>query len=162
MIKWFKKKIIHLAALDHCCNMRSFDGKEFACNVGNLGSIPGSGRSPGEGTGNPLQYSCLEHPMDRGAWAGLLFMESQKVEKNSTNTLTWWRVFSFGMPSLAATFGIWFPDQGLNLGHLHCLEEGMVAHSSILAWRIPKDLGFLGARWAAVHRVAKSQTQLSN
>ena len=38
-----------------------------ACNVGDLGSIPGLGRSPGEGNGNPLQYSCLENPMDRGA-----------------------------------------------------------------------------------------------
>ena len=38
------------------------------CNVGDLGLIPGSGRSPGEGNGNPLQYSCLENPMDRGAW----------------------------------------------------------------------------------------------
>ena len=37
-------------------------------NVGDLGSVPGSGRSPGEGNGNPLQYSCLENPMDRGAW----------------------------------------------------------------------------------------------
>ena len=44
------------------------DSKESACNVGDLGSIPGSGRSPGEGNGNPLQYSCLENPMDRGAW----------------------------------------------------------------------------------------------
>ena len=44
------------------------DGKESACNVGDLGSIPGSRRSPGEGNGNPLQYPCLENPMDRGAW----------------------------------------------------------------------------------------------
>ena len=43
------------------------DGKESACSVGGLGSTPGSGRSPGEGNGNPLQYSCLENPMDRGA-----------------------------------------------------------------------------------------------
>ena len=42
--------------------------KESACNAGDLGSIPGSGRSPGEGNGNPLQYSCLETPMDGGAW----------------------------------------------------------------------------------------------
>ena len=41
-------------------------GKESVCNAGNLGSIPGSGRSPGERNGNPLQYSCLENPMDRG------------------------------------------------------------------------------------------------
>ena len=44
------------------------DSKESACNVGDWGSIPGSGRSPGEGNGNPLLYSCLENPMDRGAW----------------------------------------------------------------------------------------------
>ena len=44
------------------------DDKEFACNAGDLGSIPGLGRSPGGGHGNPFQYSCLENPMDRGAW----------------------------------------------------------------------------------------------
>ena len=43
-------------------------GKESACRAGGLGSIAGSGRSPGEGNGNPLQYSCLENPMDREAW----------------------------------------------------------------------------------------------
>ena len=42
--------------------------KASACNVGDLGSISGSGRSPGEGNGTPLQYSCLENLMDRGAW----------------------------------------------------------------------------------------------
>ena len=46
------------------------DGKEFVCNATDPGSIPGSRRSPGEGNGNPLQYSCLGNPMDRGArWA---------------------------------------------------------------------------------------------
>ena len=44
------------------------DDKESAHNVGDLGSIPGSGRSPGEGHGNPLKYSHLKNPMDRGAW----------------------------------------------------------------------------------------------
>ena len=43
------------------------DAKESACNAGDLGSLPGWGRSPGEGDGNPLQYSCLENPTDRGA-----------------------------------------------------------------------------------------------
>ena len=42
--------------------------KESACNAGDLGLIPGLGRSPREGNGNPLQYSCLENPMDKGAW----------------------------------------------------------------------------------------------
>ena len=44
------------------------EGKESACNTGDLGSIPGSGRSPGEENANPLQYSCLENSMGRGAW----------------------------------------------------------------------------------------------
>ena len=47
------------------------DGKASACNVGDPGSIPGSGRSPREGNGNPLQYSCLENPMVRGAWEAI-------------------------------------------------------------------------------------------
>ena len=49
------------------------NGKESACNAGgtrDMGLIPGSGRSPGEGNGNPLQYSCLENSMDRGVWRG--------------------------------------------------------------------------------------------
>ena len=47
-------------------------GEESACNSGDLGLIPVSGRSPGEGNGNPLQYSCLENPMDRGAWQAVV------------------------------------------------------------------------------------------
>ena len=58
---WGKEKIL-----------RSFPGgsagKESACNVGDPGLVPGLERSTGKGTGNPLQYSCLENPMDRGAW----------------------------------------------------------------------------------------------
>ena len=42
--------------------------KNLPANVGDVGLSPGLGRSPGEGSGNPLQYSCLENPMDRGAW----------------------------------------------------------------------------------------------
>ena len=44
------------------------DGKESACNAGDLGLVPGSGRSPGGGNGNLLRYSCLENSTDRGAW----------------------------------------------------------------------------------------------
>ena len=46
------------------------DGKESACNVGNLGSIPGLGRSPGEGNDNPLQYSCMENPHGQRSLVG--------------------------------------------------------------------------------------------
>ena len=55
-------------------------GKESACNAGDLGSIPGSGRCPGEGHGNPLKYSCLENPMDRGPWWAIV----QGVAKRQT------------------------------------------------------------------------------
>ena len=48
------------------------DGKESTCNTGELGSVPEQGTSPGGGHGNPLQYSCLENPMDRGAWWALV------------------------------------------------------------------------------------------
>ena len=56
------------------------DGKESACNAGDPGSIPGLGRSPGEGNGNPLQYSCLENSMDRGAWQATV----HGIEKSDT------------------------------------------------------------------------------
>ena len=49
------------------------DGKESACSKGDLDLIPGLGRSPGGGNGNPLQYSCLENPMDRGAWQATVY-----------------------------------------------------------------------------------------
>ena len=49
------------------------DGKESTCNAEDLGLIPGSGISPGEGNGNPLLYSWLENPMDRGAWWATVF-----------------------------------------------------------------------------------------
>ena len=49
------------------------DIKESACNVGNLGSIPGSGRSPGEGNGYPLQYSCPENSMDSEFWWAIVY-----------------------------------------------------------------------------------------
>ena len=46
--------------------------KNLPANVGDAGSIPGLSRSPGEGNGNPLQYSCMDNPMDRGAWRAII------------------------------------------------------------------------------------------
>ena len=66
---WFRDDS---SALHVLCTLLGFpggsDGKQSACNAEDLGSIPGSGRYPGEGNGNPLQYSCLGNPMDGGAW----------------------------------------------------------------------------------------------
>ena len=72
--------------------------------------IPGSGRSPGEGNGTPLQYSCLEDPMDRGAWWAAVHGVAKSRTRLSNFTFTF---------------------------HFHALEKEMATHSSILAWRIP-------------------------
>ena len=65
------------------------DGKESACNVGDLDSIPGSGRSPGAGIGNPLQYSCLENPKDGETWpATVLGVSELGVTERLTHTHT--------------------------------------------------------------------------
>ena len=66
------------------------DGKESACNEGDPGSIPGSGRSPGEENGKPFQYSCLGNLMDSGTWQATVhgIAESETTEQLSNNNLT--------------------------------------------------------------------------
>ena len=61
---------------------QGLSGEEATCRTGDVGLIPGSGRSPGGGPGNPLQYSCLENPMDRGAW----WLQSMGFHKESDTT----------------------------------------------------------------------------
>ena len=73
--------------------------KASASNVGDPGWIPGSGRSPGEGNGNPLQYSCLENPMDRGAW--------QATVHGVAKSQTWLRDFTqFNSLKMAVLFPV--------------------------------------------------------
>ena len=86
------------------------DGKESVCNVGNPSLIPGLGRSPGEENGKLPQYSCLENPMDGGAWQATV----HGVAKSGTRLSE----FTFTFP-------------------FHALEKEMATHSSILVWRIP-------------------------
>ena len=86
------------------------EGKPSACNAGDLDSIPGSGRSPGEGNGNPLQYSCLENPMDGGAWWATVC----GVAKSQTRLSYFLFTLKF-----------------------HALEKEMATHSSTLAWKTP-------------------------
>ena len=62
---WLEFVCSHLIGIQ---NLSHLDSKKSACKAGDPGSIPRSGRSPGKGNGNPLQYSCLENPVDRGAW----------------------------------------------------------------------------------------------
>ena len=65
LVAWFRGYRDLSTVIDRSC---SSVGKESACKAGDLGLIPVLGRSPGEGNGNPFQYSCLENPMDGGAW----------------------------------------------------------------------------------------------
>ena len=74
-----------------------------ACNAGDLGSIPGSGRSPGEGNGNPLQYSCLENPVDGGAWWATVH--------GVTKSWTWLSNFTYGTLHLLSTYIITISKQ---------------------------------------------------
>ena len=67
------------------------DGKASVYNAGDPGSIPGLGRSPGEGNGNPLQYSCLENPMDGGAWQATVHGVAKNQTRLSYFTFTFLR-----------------------------------------------------------------------
>ena len=86
------------------------DGKVSAYNERVPGSIPVSGRSLGEGNGNPIQYPCLENPMDGGAWWATVHGVAQSRTRLSDFTFT---------------------------SHFHALEKEMATHCSVLAWRIP-------------------------
>ena len=66
--EWDKLLRVHLTLVRRCGGSGSSEGKESSSNAGDLGLIPESGRSPGEGNGYPFQYTCLENSMDRGAW----------------------------------------------------------------------------------------------
>ena len=122
-------------------------GKESACNVGDLGSIPGLGRSPGEGRGYPLQYSGLENSMD-------LYSPSEKAMGTHSSTLAWkipWteepgRLQSMGsLRARLSDFTFTF--------HFHALEKEMATPSSILAWRIPGTEEPSGLPSMGSHRV---------
>ena len=95
-------------------------GKEFACNAGDSGSIPGSGRATGEGIGYPLQYS----------WGSLVtqLVKKKKKKKKKKPTLNAWDL-----------------DSIPGLGNL--LEKGKATHSSILAWKIPPHGRWVGHDW---------------
>ena len=104
-------------------------GKESTCNAGDtrdVGSIPGCGRSPGVGNGNPLYYPCLENPMDRGVWEAVVHRVAEGRTQLSDFTFTF---------------------------HFQALEKEMATHSSVLAWRIPGTAGPGGLPSMGSHRV---------
>ena len=129
--------------------------KESACNTWDLDLIPGWGRSPGEGNGNPLQYSCLENPMDRGAWQAISMglQESDTTERLSTCTHICktqilseimqknWRLTQWGSLVL-----LLLPDSVINLGtatwrisvaRTISLEQGLPASFTCISFPWP-------------------------
>ena len=69
-------------------------GRESTCNAGDVSLIPGLGRSPGEGNGNPFHYSCLENPMDRGAWWATFHGVAEELDITEQLSLTHCCIFS--------------------------------------------------------------------
>ena len=126
----------------------SSDGKASAYNAGDLGSIPGSGRSPGERNGNPLQYSHLENPMDQGAcWATVHWVAKSRTRLSDFTSL------HFTSLHFTSHIKPGFPDGSVvknllamqdmqetwvqSLGPEDPFEKEMATHSSTLAWEIP-------------------------
>ena len=103
-------------------------------NVGDPGSIPGSGRSPGEGNGNPFQYYCLENPIDRGAWKATVHGVTKSRTRLSDFTFTF---------------------------HLHVLEKEMATHSIVLTWRVPGTGEPVGLQSMGSHRVGHNRSNLA-
>ena len=111
--------------------------KESAYNAGDLGLIPGSGRSTGEGNGSPFQYSCLENAMDRGAWQAIVHVVARTGHDLATKPIP--HIFLYGaslgaqmVKNPPAMWETWVQS----LGWEDPLEKGMATHSSILACRI--------------------------
>ena len=102
-------------------------------NRADLGLIPGSGRPPGEGNGTPLQYSCLENPMDGGTWWAAVHGVTKSRTRLSNFTFT---------------------------SHFHALEKEMATHSSVLAWRIPGTGQPGGLLSVGSHRVGHDWSDL--
>ena len=115
------------------------DGTASACSAGNPGSIPGSGRPPGGGDGTPLQCSCLENPMDRGAWWATV----HEVAKSRTrlSDFTYLLIITIGgftVGSVIKNPCVNTGDMSLTPGSGRSLEEEMATHSSTLAWKISR------------------------
>ena len=139
------------------------DGKESDCSVGDLSSIPGLGRSPREGNGNPLQYSCLENPMDRGAW--LATVHGVAKSRTQLRDFHFWDLRSsiclvfVGLPQrLSGKESCSSGDTGdtdLIPGSGGCPGKG---HGNPLQYSWLENPTDRGARWAAVLGVSKGRT----
>ena len=110
------------------------ESKESTCNVGDLGSIPGLGRSPGEGNGYPLQYFCLENSTDRGGWRAIVHKVNLILEVESTYILFYQPVY-LAMSQHHTVF-CFFAATAFNLNYLivtlHPLIFRFTEHHTVL------------------------------
>ena len=111
---------------------------ESACSAGDLGSICGSERSPGEGNGNPLWYSCLGNPTDQGAWWATVHGVARVRHNWATDTTHYYRWGTTLVAQIVESLPEMQETQVQALGREDPLEKEMATHSSVLAWEIPR------------------------
>ena len=113
------------------------DGKESSCNAGDPGLTPGMGRSPGEGNSNPLQYSCLEKPMDRGAWRAYSPWCHEVLDRTEwLNSSRFWPIclnmrylfFSLWLTSLCMTLSSLGPSMSLQITQFPSFYSWVILH----------------------------------
>ena len=132
------------------------DSKASAYNVGDPGSIPGLGRSPGEGNGNPLQYTCLENPIERGAWWATvrgvmrnLYAGQEATVRTGHGTTDWFqigRVVCLGCILSPCLFNLYAEYIVQNAG-LHETQAGIkIARRNINNLRYADDTTFMAER----------------
>ena len=123
-------------------------GKEFACNAGDAGSISGLGRSPGEGNGNPLQYSCLEDSTDRGAWRATV----HGVTENQTRPSK--KHFDFQvLCCLPSVYTISYPVESRDLWSRVISPDTWCVHQEAGTWA----LDFWSLAWGSSYNFAASR-----
>ena len=118
------------------------EGKESACSAGYLASVPGLGRSPGEGNDYPIQYSCLENSMDRRAWQATVHevaesdMTEQLTYNSSVNIFTFLHFF----PEDTNFYLVWLPSPWRNSFNISCIRSRLV--KAILIFFCSKNVSF--------------------
>ena len=168
MIKEFKNKSQYLniyvcTYVRVCTNLGFFAGSavESTCNAGDVGSIPGSGRSHGEGDGYPLQCSCLENSIDRGAWwatvCGVEYNSATKQQQTNQMFVNLSACLGFPSDSVGKELTCDAGDTGLIPGSGRCPGGG---HGNPLQDSCLENPMDRGAWSATVHGVTKSRTWL--